>query len=113
VTAALSADECARLGQLQADPANIGVSTTDQDGATISIGVYADGVTLSLSIVNDPHAEMFVDWLDESNAFKTLERLEESRRGAPPAESDLGPRATFGISTRGPAKWVPCLTSAS
>jgi hypothetical protein len=76
VTVALSADERARLGQLQADPANIDVSTTGQDGAFVSIAIDADGVTLSLSIVSDPHAEIFVDWLDESSAFKTLERLE-------------------------------------
>lgn len=106
LSASLSGDERARLGQLQVAPAETDASGTDQDGAFVSIEVHETGMTLSLHIVNDPHAEMFVDWLDESNAFKTLERLEGfdllvlDRQPENPAERYSGKRPIWPTRAR-------------
>ncbi len=80
VTASLSDEEYTRLGTIRArgeTPVPADSRAPAEDGAAVWITVEEAGVRASLNIVSDPHAGVFIDWLDQASSLRALERLEE------------------------------------
>jgi hypothetical protein len=80
VAAELTDDENIRLGTVCVDQGAMtpgGREGENQDIAFVSVAVAELGVTLTLGIFADPHAGVFVDWLEGSSAIKILEGFED------------------------------------